>query len=225
MTMTVAQATLARQSIRAFRPDPVAQADVEALLDLARHAPSGGNLQPWVVYAIAGAAKDALIAAVAQKLAHNERETPPYDVYPKNLWEPLRSRRREAGLQRFAALGMPRDGGAEAILERRNLEFFGAPVGLFFCLDRRVGPPQWSDMGMFMQTLMLLATARGLATCPQEIWSGWPDSVRAALDLPAHLMTFSGMALGYPDPESPMNTYRTARDEVATFTTFVGFPP
>jgi len=221
--MTVEEAVRTRQSIRAFLPDPVPQADVAAVLEVARHAPSGGNLQPWVVYALAGAAKDALVASVAAKLARGERETPLYDVYPPGLWEPLRGRRRAAGLQRYQALGIPRENGAEAVLERRNLEFFGAPVGLFFCLDRRNGPPQWSDMGMFMQTVMLLATARGLATCPQEIWSGWPDSVRAALAMPDHLMLFSGMSLGYADPSSPLNQYRTAREEVAGFTTFLGF--
>ncbi len=221
--MNVAQAVLERQSTRAFLPDTVSQAEITDLLDLARRAPSGGNLQPWLVYVLAGAAKDALVSAVQGKLARDERETPSYEIYPKGLWEPLRSRRREAGTLRYAALGISREMDGYAIMERQNLAFFGAPVGLFFCLDRRVGPPQWSDLGMFMQTLMLLATERGLATCPQEIWSLWPDSVGAALSLPEGMLLFAGMSLGYADPNSPMNAARTAREEVAGFTTFIGF--
>jgi nitroreductase len=221
--VNVAQAVLERQSTRAFLPDTVSQAEITDLLDLARRAPSGGNLQPWLVYVLAGAAKDALVSAVQGKLARDERETPSYEIYPKGLWEPLRSRRREAGTLRYAALGISREMDGYAIMERQNLAFFGAPVGLFFCLDRRVGPPQWSDLGMFMQTLMLLATERGLATCPQEIWSLWPDSVGAALSLPEGMLLFAGMSLGYADPNSPMNAARTAREEVAGFTTFIGF--
>lgn len=223
--MNVAEAVLARQSVRAFRPDPIDAPTVTALLDQARHAPSGGNLQPWHVYALAGAPRDALVAAVHAKLARGERETPAYRIYPPALWEPLRSRRRAAGVQRYDAIGLPRGDESQALLERQNLSFFGAPVGLFFCLDRRVGPPQWSDVGMFMQTFMLLAVSRGLATCPQEVWANWPGSVGQALALPDHLMLFSGMALGHADAASPLNHYRTAREPVPGFATMLGFAP
>ena len=222
--MTVEEAVQARQAVRAFLPDPVDAETVATLLRLASQAPSGGNLQPWHVFILAGPARDALVAAVLAKLERGERETPAYDIYPRKLWEPLRARRQAAGLQRYAALGLARGPDSQLALERENLRFFGAPVGLFFCLDRRVGPPQWSDVGMFMQTFMLLAVARGLATCPQEVWATWPDSVGAALDLPEHLMLFSGMSLGHPDTRSAMNAYRTAREPLETFATFIGFP-
>lgn len=221
--MNVADALRARQATRAFRPDPVPEAELVSLLDLARHAPSGGNLQPWHVYALTGRARDELIASVHAKLDRGEREPPEYEIYPRGLWEPLRSRRRDAGAQRYDALGLTREMDGQAVLERRNLEFFGAPVGLFFCLDRRVGPPQWADLGMFMQSLMLLAVSRGLATCPQEVWANWPASIAAALRLPGHLMVFAGLSLGYADASSPMNGYRTARQEVGGFATFLGF--
>lgn len=224
MALTVEDAVRARQSVRAFRPDPVPVAEVERLLDLARHAPSGGNLQPWHVYVLLGAARERLTATVQGKLARGEREVPGYDIYPKSLWEPLRTRRREAGALRYAALGTPRDRDAQTELEHSNLAFWGAPVGLFFCLDRRAGPPQWSDVGMFMQTLMLLATSRGLATCAQEVWATWPDSVAAALNLPGDLVLFAGMSLGYANPDAPLNRFRTAREGVAGFATFIGDP-
>jgi nitroreductase len=220
--MNLTEAVLARQAVRAFRPDPVPEAIVRNLLGLARHAPSGGNLQPWHVHVLTGPARDALVAAVRAKLDAGQREPPGYRIYPESLWEPLRTRRRAAGAQRYGALDVTREQDGQLELERRNLAFFGAPVGLFFSLDRRCGPPQWADLGMFMQTLMLLATARGLATCPQEVWSTWSISVAAALRLPDHLMLFAGMSLGYADPTSRMNGYRTSRADINDFVTFIG---
>ena len=159
---------------------------------------------------------------VARKLDAGEREAPQYAVYPPGLWEPLRSRRQEAGAQRYAALGLTRTENGQQELERRNYRFFGAPVGLFFFLDRRVGPPQWSDLGMFMQTVMLLAVERGLATCPQEVWSNWPDTVARHCGVRDSLQLFSGMSLGYADKESPMNGYRTGRAETSQWLTLMG---
>ncbi|MDQ8728207.1 nitroreductase [Bradyrhizobium sp. LHD-71] len=221
--MNVTEAVLKRQAIRAFLPKPVSADVVRTLLDTARHAPSGGNLQPWHVYALSGAPLDDFIAEIAAKLARNERETTEYEIYPRNLWEPLRGRRSRAGEQRYRALGIGREANGQAVLEERNFRFFGAPVGLFFCLDRRVGPPQWSDIGMYMQTLMLLATERGLATCPQEVWANWPKTIRAFLKLPDELMLFAGMSLGYTDETSAMNSYRTEREELSKFATMIGF--
>src|SRR4051794_11490714 len=175
-SMQVFEAVQRRHAVRAFTPDPVAPELVRDLIDAARRAPSGGNLQPWRIYALGGAVLAAFKADIAAKLAAGRRELPEYSVYPPNLWEPLRSRRREAGARRYAAMGAQRSAATQELLERRNYAFFGAPVGLFFCVDRRVGPPQWADVGMYMQTLMLLAVERGLGTCPQEVWANWPQS-------------------------------------------------
>jgi nitroreductase len=221
--MDVAEAVNARRAVRAFLSRPVAAATVRSLLETAARAPSGGNLQPWRVYALSGAPLEALKTTVREKLARGERERGDYVIYPPNLWEPLRSRRRQAGEQRYAALGVGREEDGQAKLEAMNFEFFGAPVGLFFCLDRRVGPPQWSDVGMYMQTLMLLAVEQGLATCPQEVWSVWPRTVAAACGVPDELMLFAGMSLGYEDTASPMNGYRTARAPLDEFATLLGF--
>jgi nitroreductase len=222
--MSVSEAVAARHSVRAFKPDPVAGEIVRALLDEARQAPSGGNLQPWRVYALAGPKLAEFRAIVAAKFAAGESETPEYDVYPPGLWEPFRTRRRQAGAWRYAALGATdKDQAALDDLAARNYRFFDAPVGLFFCLDRRLGPPQWSDMGMYMQTLMLLAVERGLDTCPQESWANWPNTVREVLRLPPELMLFCGMALGYRDPAAPLNSIRTAREPFETFAEMHGF--
>lgn len=221
--MRVTEAVIARHATRGFLDTPVAHATVRELLELAARAPSGGNLQPWHVYALTGEPLARLTSRVKEKLARGEREQGDYVIYPPKLWEPLRTRRREAGAQRYAALGISKDMNGQALLERMNFEFFGSPVGLFFCLDRRVGPPQWADVGMYMQTLMLLAVERGLATCPQEVWSVWPRTVRELIGMPPELMLFAGMSLGYEDTNAPLNRYRTPRAPLEEFATFLGF--
>ena len=222
--MNVTEALRHRISVRAFKPDPVPGAVVREILETASRAPSGGNLQPWRVYALAGKPLDEFRAAIAAKLAAGESETPEYDVYPHSLWEPFKTRRRETGAQRYAALGVhDKDKAGLRDLAERNYRFFGAPVGLFFCLDRKLGAPQWSDMGMYMLSVMLLAAERGLDTCPQESWSNWPVSVRAYLNLPDDLMLFAGMSLGYRDPDHPLNTIRTVREPFEVFAEMRGF--
>ena len=222
--MNVSEAVQRRHAVRAFKPDGVGADVVRGLIEGAKRAPSGGNLQPWRVYALSGDVLARFKALIATKLDAGIRgETPDYAVYPADLWEPLRSRRRAAGAQRYAALGGGRSAAAQDILERRNYAFFGAPVGLFFCIDRRVGPPQWSDVGMYMQTLMLLAVERGLATCPQEVWANWPRTVAEAVDLPPDHMLFAGMSLGYEDTDNPMNSFRTDREPFKSFAQMLGF--
>jgi len=223
--MNVTDCVQRRRSIRAFRPDPVPVEILRELLDLAKRAPSGGNLQPWRVYALAGAALAEFKATVAARIAEGTMgETPEYDVYPHGLWEPFRTRRRETGAERYKALGASeKDPAVLRDLSLRNYRFFDAPVGLFFCLDRRLGPPQWSDLGMYMQTLMLLAVERGLDTCPQESWANWPRTVAAALGLPDDHMLFAGMSLGYADPEHPLNAIRTTREPLERFAELRGF--
>lgn len=222
--MKVSEAVDRRISIRAFKPDPVSGATVRQILEAARRSPSGGNLQPWRVFALAGEPLAAFKADIAAKFAAGQTETPEYDVYPHSLWEPFRKRRRDTGAERYAALGVhDKDKAALRDLAERNYRFFDAPVGLFFCLDRRLGPPQWSDMGMYMQSVMLLAAEQGLDTCPQESWSNWPVSVRAVLNLPEELMLFAGMSLGYRAPDHPLNAIRTAREPFETFAEMRGF--
>ena len=221
--MNVAEAVTTRHSTRAFRDQPVSRATVKRLLEMAARSPSGGNLQPWHVYTLTGTPLTALKSRIQDKLARGEREHGDYTIYPPQLWEPLRSRRRDAGAQRYQALGISREMNGEGVLEEMNFNFFGAPVGLFFCVDRRVGSPQWVDLGMFMQTLMLLAVEQGLATCPQEIWSVWPRTVAEMVGIPDSQILFAGMPLGYEDTDSPMNSYRTTRAPLDDFASFAVF--
>ena len=218
--MDVAEAVRGRMSVRAFKSDPVPGDLVRALLEAAALAPSGGNLQPWRVYALAGAP----LAEFKALVAATPMEEPEYEVYPPNLWDPLRTRRYVCGEDLYASIGIGRDDRPGRFRQlAKNTEFFGAPVGLFFCLDRKVGPPQWSDVGMYMQTFMLLAVEQGLATCAQEFWARYPKTVAKFVGLPDDHMLFSGMALGYADESQPINQWRTRRDPFDVWGELRGF--
>ena len=223
--MNISDAVATRMSCRAFLPTPVPEATLRAILDAARQAPSGGNLQPWRVYALTGEPLKELLGIVRNQLPTKPRgDGTEYDVYPPGLVEPYRSRRFKCGEDMYATIGIARDNKFGRLLQfARNFEFFGAPVGLFFCLDRRLGPPQWSDVGMYMQTVMLLAREHGLHTCAQEAWSVWHQTVGEFLKLPPELMLFSGMALGYCDESAPINTLKTDRAPLEEFAELRGF--
>ncbi len=218
--MEVSEAVARRMSVRAFLPDAVPGAVVQDILLAAQGAPSGGNLQPWRVYALAGAQLSKFKTLVAE----TPMETPQYDVYPEQLWEPFRTRRYQCGEDLYRAIDIPREDRAARLRQlAMNADFFGAPVGLFFCIDRKLGPPQWADLGMYMQSVMLLAVERGLDTCAQEFWARYPATVAAFLGLPADHMVFSGMALGYRDDSHPINAWRTRRDPFESWCDMRGF--
>jgi nitroreductase len=223
--MTVTEALKARRSIREFLPDPVAENTVREILEVARWAPSGGNLQPWKVIAVSGQELRAVTELALRVLAENPAgEVGDHPVYPPSLWEPYRSRRYDLGEALYALLGIPREDRAARLARfARNYEFFGAPVGLFFVIDRRMGHGQWAHVGMFMQSLALAAVERGLGTCMQEAWAAVRDSLAAHFALPEHEMIYCGMALGHPDPAHPVNALRSERAPVATFATLRGF--
>ena len=221
--MQVSEAIASRRSIRAFTSDPVPRQTVEEILTLAARAPSGGNLQPWRVYALLGEARDALVRRVAEARKETPMGEPPeYPVYPPKLAEPYRTRRFRCGEQMYALLGIPReDKGARLAQFARNWEFFGAPVGLIFTICRSMGQGQWTDLGMYMQNVMLLARERGLDTCAQEAWAVWHQILREVLSVPADQMIFCGMALGFADDAATVNSLNTERAPLEDFATVV----
>jgi nitroreductase len=223
--MNVSDAIDSRMSCRAFLPTPVAEATVRDILEQARRTPSGGNLQPWWVHVVTGAPLAEFLTIIRGKAMSAPRgEAPEYDIYPKDLVEPYRSRRYKCAEDMYATIQVPREDKPARLRHfARNFEFFGAPVALFFCLDRRMGPPQWSDVGMFMQNVMLLAREHGLHTCAQEAWSHWAKTVGEFLQLPPEHMLFSGMALGCRDENHPINRLRTDRAPLEEFATLRGF--
>ncbi len=213
--MHVREAVAARRSVRGFLDIPVDLALVQRLVAEASRAPSGGNLQPWHIDIVAGDAMNRLKQTMMAKLASGP-ETPEYDIYPKELLSPYRDRRFAVGEAMYDRIGIPRDDkAARRMWFARNFAFFGAPIALFMTIDRRMGPPQWSDMGMFLQSFMLLAVGEGLATCAQECWAVYPETVKTFLGTPDDRMLFCGMAAGYEDKSEPANALRTERADPA----------
>ena len=222
---SVSEAVRDRHSVRAFLDRPVERAQIETLLSLAARTPSGGNLQPWQVHVRAGTALERLKARVREALAASPGgEGTEFPVYPPDLAEPWRSRRARVGEQLYASIGIARDDRPGRLGQfARNYDLFGAPVGLFFAIDRRFGSPQWAHLGMFIQTLMLLAVEQGLGSCAQESWAAVHRTLAAELDLPDSQMIYCGLALGWPDPDHPINQWRSERIAVSEFATFAGF--
>lgn len=222
-TMSVAEAVGRRISVRAFRPDPVPDAVVRRVLGAASRAPSGGNLQPWHVDVVAGSAMARFRAMMVDVLAEHPRGEPDkeYHVYPPDLSSPYKERRFDVGETMYATIGIAReDKKARGAWYRRNADFFGAPLSLFVTVDRQMGPPQWADVGMFLQTVMLLFEAEGLGTCAQEYWANYPKAVTGFLGTPPERILFTGLAVGYPDEAHPSRSHRSNRVPLADFATF-----
>ncbi|MGF6597758.1 nitroreductase [Paraburkholderia sp. GAS448] len=217
-TYSVSEAVAQRRSIRAFLAQSVDKDLLRDILVQAARAPSGGNLQPWRIHLVVGQRLVDLKQVMAARTLDSFREdTLDYDVYPKSLGEPYRTRRFRAGEDMYRLLGIGAEQkAARGQRFRDNFQFFGAPAALFCFIDRNMGRPQWVDLGMYLQTVMLLLKANGLDSCPQESWSLFPKTVSRFLVVPEEEMLFCGMAIGYADPDAPVNalvTERAAPDE------------
>jgi len=207
--------------------EPVPDETLRTLVDKAARAPSGGNVQPWRIYGIT----TPTMAKLRAHLAESEPvEAPGYEIYPPKLWEPYRTSRFRNGEMLYATLGLTREDKAGRLEQfARNGDFFGAPAAIFCYVDKRMGMPQWSDLGMYLQTFMLLAQEAGLDTCAQEYWTVRQNAIGAFVDAPEELMLFApeelmlfcGIAIGHADPDAPVNTLRTEREPLEDFATFL----
>lgn len=217
MTESVADAVAARKSVRAFTDEPVDVAVVEQLLKDAAWAPSGGNVQPWRVWVLTGEVLETFRGRIRElHPEHPMGQGPEYDVYPPDLWEPYRTRRFTNGQQLYDAIDIPREDKVRRVMQfGKNFDFFGAPIALLIGIERRMGPPQWSDVGMFLQSFMLLAHEQGLGTCAQEAWTSWHQAAYETLDFPEDVILFCGMAIGHEDTEHPINNWRSDRADTS----------
>ena len=225
--MNVSEAVASRCSIRDFLPTPVTGATIRQVLAAASRSPSGGNVQPWHIDVIAGSKLDELKALMRQRVlaiaAGGDAEERDYDIYPKDLPTPYRDYRFKLGEDMYALVGTGRDDKAGRLRWfARNWEAFGAPMLLLCSVDRRMGKPQWSDLGMFLQTVMLLLREQGLDSCAQESWSVYPRTVGSFIGLPPERMIFAGMAVGYRNTEHAVNSLHSDRAPLETFARFHG---
>ena len=211
-----------RRSVRAYLPTPVPSAIVRDVIEAALASPSGGNLQPWSVCALTGEPLAALIRRVAEEGQGPESRATGF--YPSDLWEPYRARRHGAAMRRSEAMADAQGGGSVEAIFARNFRFFDAPVGLFFLMDARMGSSQKIDLGIILQSVMLLAAERGLGTCAQAVWANQDRLVRSHLRIADPMRVVVGMALGYPDRESRYCAVETDRAPFEGIADLRGFP-
>ncbi len=223
----VDEAITSRRSIRAFLDTPISQAVIEDILKVAARAPSGTNTQPWKVYVLTGAKQKALsdkVLAVVINPELNAQAKEAYNYYPDKWVSPYVDRRRKVGWDLYSLLGIGKaDKERMRVQAARNFQFFGAPVGLMFSIDRVMGQGSWLDYGMFLQNIMIAARGRGLDTCPQAAWNHYHITIAQHLGFGDEEIFVCGMSLGYANPDSIENTLITEREPVASFASFRGF--
>ncbi len=225
----VDHAITSRMSARAFTPQPVERATILDILRVASRAPSGTNTQPWRVYVLQGTQRDSLVEKVCA--AHDAQRADPslasqyreeYDYYPTQWVSPYIDRRRENGWSLYGLLGITKgDKDKMHAQHQRNYRFFDAPVGLMFTLDRVMGRGSLVDYGMFLQSIMIAARARGLHTCPQAAWNHYSRIILPHIGASENEMLVCGMALGWADASDIVNTFITPREPVESFTHWV----
>lgn len=222
----VDHAITSRRSVRAFLPTPVERETIEHILQVASRAPSGTNIQPWKVHVLTGSARRALSARIRQAFddpVERTRHTEEYAYYPTEWRAPYIDRRRKVGWDLYGLLGIGKTDKARMHEQHgRNYDFFGAPVGLIFTIDRVLQQGSWLDYGMFLQSVMVAARGQGLDTCPQAAFTPFHRIIHEQLALDDGEMVVCGMSLGHADPTAVENTLVTERAPVADFTRFLG---
>ena len=217
--MNVSEAISSRRSIRDFLNSPIPDSLIKDLMTKASRSPSGGNLQPWKIFVVNKKSMDDFLEFQAN---WTQPEDPAYDIYPPKLKEPYRTYRYDLGEQMYSLLGISReDKDARISQVLKNFNFFGAPVGIFCFIDKCMGPPQWSDLGMFLQTFMLLAQEHGIDTCAQEAWSMKHDSVSKFVKAEDSDILFCGMAIGYRDESAAVNSLKSERRPLKEWAKFL----
>ncbi|UOR14397.1 nitroreductase [Qipengyuania aquimaris] len=211
--MNVSEAVQSRRSVRAFTDQPVDRETLTRVLEKAQRSPSGGNVQPWNAVILTGEPMQALFDRVAQEFPKGrEALKPEYDIYPKDLDGAYEQRRFGVGEDMYASLGITREDKAKRLMWfANNFRAFGAPVLMLVHTPKYMGPPQWSDIGMWLQTIMLLLREEGLDSCAQEAWAAYSPQVREMVDIPDDHIFFCGMAIGYRDPDAPVNCFDVKR--------------
>jgi nitroreductase len=212
-----------RRSIRAYKRDPVPAETLREIVAVARYAPSGSNIQPWRVHVLTGATLKRLGDAIKQAFLTDEPgHHRDYNYYTEPIEEPYLARRRQCGWGLYGTLGIGRgDLEKSKAYRARNYDFFGAPAGLVFSIDRKLERGSWLDYGMFIQTIMLAARARGLHTCPEAAIASYPNICRRELGISDAYTIICGMAMGYADPENVINTFQPPRIELDDYAVFM----
>jgi len=222
---TVSEAVASRRSVRQFLDRPVDPAVLRRVLEKAQNSPSGGNTQPWNAALLTGAPLAALLERVAGVIPEGlAAYSPEYNIYPPELDGVYNQRRFGVGEALYAALDIPREDKPSRLKWfARNFQAFGAPVLMLIHTPKYMGPPQWADIGMWLQTVALLLREEGLDSCMQEAWAVYSKQVRESVAIPDDHIFFCGMAIGWGDRSVAVNTFPVPRAPLDEAVSWEGF--
>ena len=220
--MSIKKLITSRYSVRSFIDKEVSLELIKEILKTANSAPSGGNIQPWKIYVVSNNSYKELTTQAVSNFDNGVQEAIDYEIYPKPLADEYKKRRSECASDMYEAISIERDDIDSRMKQiRENFNFFGAPVGMIVTIDKSFAPNGWGHVGMFLQNLWLAAIDEGLGVCLQESWSIYPKTVKQVVKHPDNEMVWCGIAIGYPYTEDPINQYRTSRDSIDSFATFI----
>lgn len=220
--MNILEAIQGRQSIRSFQNKEVPSEIIEKILNISRFAPSGGNTQPWKIYVLSQKIMKELEESVLSNLDNGISEMANFNIYPQLMSDQLKNRVKECGKLMYGALEIGKED-AEGRLNqlKQNFSFFGAPVGMLVTVEKEVDLNGWGHVGHFIQNICLSSMEYGLGTCLQESWSMYPETAKKLVKFSDSEILWCGIALGYPDGDHPINSYRTPREDLEKFAKFL----
>ncbi|MEP1231271.1 MAG: nitroreductase [Litorimonas sp.] len=218
---SVTQALNTRITVRQFLDTPVPQDVLQRVLTTSLRSPSGGNLQPWKLHVMTGDTLMAFKEKAAKITLSGKMEEPTHPAYPSPLWEPQRSWRYKLGEDMYEKLGIARENKmGRLVWLAQNAKFFDAPVGIIITGHKSLDMPQHLDVGIYLQSLMLLAREEGLHTAPQGWWRNWSSVCHEFLDIPDTEEVLVGCSLGYADPDAAVNGLYADRGTLEDFAKF-----
>jgi nitroreductase len=217
-SMDLFDAIRERRSVRAFKPDPVPRETVEEILRLAANAPSAINLQPWEITVVMGEERERLSRGLIKSYKEKQISCSPGNV------KPLSETFSKRGVESFRLMnpcleemGLPFD----RFVNEGSCNFYGAPVAMVFCLDNAFSKARLVDIGIILGYLTLISFGYGLGTCPIGLINAYEDEIKDFLNIPEMKDVVIGMALGHPDEKSPINRFKTPREDIEAFTRWV----
>ena len=220
--MNVLDAIQGRQSVRSFQKKEVPQEIIEKILNISKFAPSGGNTQPWKIYVLSKKVMKELEVSVLSNLDNGISETPNFDIYPQPMSDHLKNRVKECGKLMYGALEIGKEDLEGRLNQlKQNFSFFGAPVGMLVTVEKEVDLNGWGHVGHFIQNICLSSMEFGLGTCLQESWSMYPETAQNIVQFQESEILWCGIALGFPDLDHPINSYRTPRENLQEFVKFL----
>jgi len=220
--MNITDAIKGRQSIRSFKNKKVSKEIIEKILNISKFAPSGGNTQPWKIYVLGEEHMKKLEVSVISNLDKGVSESPNFNIYPQPMSDHLKERVKQCGKLMYGALEIGKEDLEGRLNQlKQNFSFFGAPVGMLVTVEKEVDLNGWGHVGHFIQNICLSSMEFGLGTCLQESWSMYPNTVQRIVQFKESEILWCGIALGYPDEEHPINSYRTPREDINIFAKFL----